>query len=341
MAKNWLSSFITTGLGESALGLAERTVRRLEGDQTNRLLVLTYHAVTDAVTFEKHMSFLATNYQPVDIHDVLKAVNGSGPPLPPRALLVTFDDAYRSFGECAWPLMRRYGMPAMVFVPTAFPGATDNVFWWDRLEEAVLTTARRDALDSPAGSLPLQTDAQRRESLKQLKKCLWGMPQTELLAWVHELCGRLGVTESCSRVLGWDQLRRLKQQGVTLAPHSRTHPDMSRLSREEARDEIAGSFEDLQKEIGTVLPIFAYPGGYYNRETLMALAQESFLLAFATLRGTNDLEKVSEGFTRFELRRNHIDAEASLPVLRSRLLYASRFLNQWHARRKQKKGYES
>jgi peptidoglycan/xylan/chitin deacetylase (PgdA/CDA1 family) len=167
------------------------------------------------------------------------------------------------------------------------------------------------------------------------------LPQTELLAWVHELCGRLGVTESRSRVLRWEELRRLKQQGVTLAPHSRTHPDMSRLTREEARKEIAGSFEDLQKEVGTILPVFAYPGGYYNTETVMALAQESFSLAFATLRGTNDLEKASEGLTRFELRRNHIDAEASLPVLQSRLLYASRFLNQWHTRRKHKRGYES
>lgn len=369
MFKKLFSKFMNSQPGRMALAAAEKTARRIDGERPNQLLVLTYHDVSDPISFEAQMSFLAANYNAVHMTDVLKAfcaaapaqapgraprhdgpmggdnAPGAGafssslpPLLPPRALLITFDDAYRSFAEYAWPIMQRYNLPATLFVATAFPDAPDNVFWWDRLEEALARTPRRDDLDSPAGKLPLATEAQRDDALKQLKRYLWQLPQTELLAWVHEICARLGVEESHSRVLSWEALRCLKREGVTLAPHSRSHPDMSRLSRQEAQEEIAASFADLQRETGSVPPVFAYPGGHYNQETMRAAAHENVLLAFATLRGANDISRMHQGMVRFALRRNHMGDRATLSTLQSRLLYASRFLNRYHALRKNKKG---
>ena len=369
MVKKLFSRFMNSQPGRKALSAAEQAVRRFEAERANQLLVLTYHDVSDPVSFESQMSFLAANYNAVSVTDVLKAfcaaapvdappraphhdrpIGGDNGPahetlpfsvpalLPPRALLITFDDAYRSFANDAWPIMQRYNLPATLFVATAFPDAPDNVFWWDRLEEALRHTARRDELDSPAGKLSLATESQRNEALKQLKSYLWQLPQTELLAWVHEICARLGIEKSESRVLGWEELRRLKREGVILAPHSRTHPDMSRLSRQEAQREIAASFADLQRETGSVPPVFAYPGGHYSQETMRAAAQENVLLAFATLRGTNDLARMHQGMVRFALRRNHMGDRATLSTLQSRLLYGSRYLNRYHAFRKNKKG---
>ncbi len=343
MVKNSLATLLSSEPGRQAMAFTGHVLRRLDDERPNQLLVLTYHAVKDRTLFESHMSFLAGHYQAVRLNDVLDALTSDDPQkaLPPRALLVTFDDAYRSFSDCAWPIMQRNGLPATLFVATAFPDAPDNVFWWDRLEDALMRTQRRDVLASPAGVFPLATDAQRRAALRQLKQYLWRLPPTELLGWVYELCARLGVTATRSRVLSWSELRRLKQEGVTLAPHSQTHPNMSRLSRQEAQCEIAGSLADLERETGPAPPVFAYPGGHYNRETVAALAQEKFLMAFATLRGANDLMKAREGTNRFELRRNHIGETATLATLQTRLVYASRFLNRWHYARKYKKGYES
>lgn len=40
-----------------------------------------------------------------------------------KLLAVTFDDAFRSVLEYAFPILSRLGLPGTVFVPTSFPGS--------------------------------------------------------------------------------------------------------------------------------------------------------------------------------------------------------------------------
>src|SRR5208282_4460346 len=68
--------------------------------------------------FEAALKFLTTHYTPVHLQDVLADAEGRG--LPPRAVLVTFDDAYASVAESAAPLCRQYGVPAVFFANAAF-----------------------------------------------------------------------------------------------------------------------------------------------------------------------------------------------------------------------------
>jgi peptidoglycan/xylan/chitin deacetylase (PgdA/CDA1 family) len=49
--------------------------------------------------------------------------------LPERSVIFTFDDAYRSFSTYAFPLLQKYGFPAIVFVPSGFVGGMNA---WDR-----------------------------------------------------------------------------------------------------------------------------------------------------------------------------------------------------------------
>jgi len=46
--------------------------------------------------------------------------------LPDRALLITFDDAYRSMHTSAMPLLRQFAFPSVVFVPASFVGSTNE-----------------------------------------------------------------------------------------------------------------------------------------------------------------------------------------------------------------------
>jgi biofilm PGA synthesis lipoprotein PgaB len=59
-------------------------------------------------------------------------------PLPPRAVVLTIDDADESVYDLAWPLLQKYGVKAHLFVPTAHVGTEWSglqVCTWDQLQE--------------------------------------------------------------------------------------------------------------------------------------------------------------------------------------------------------------
>ena len=57
---------------------------------------------------------------------VREALSGDAPG---RAVVLTFDDAYRSVLELAKPILDRHGMRASVYVPTDWAGRTDPMTW--------------------------------------------------------------------------------------------------------------------------------------------------------------------------------------------------------------------
>lgn len=65
-------------------------------------------------------------------------------------------------------------------------------------------------------------------------------------------------------LLGWEELGRLAEEGVTLGSHTRTHPDLRRLDADRLEDEVAGSIERIRTETGVLPQVFAYPFGYHN-----------------------------------------------------------------------------
>ncbi len=96
----------------------------------SRLLVLCYHDVPKTVKLDKYgvdrQSFVqqieylrAHGYQFVSLEDVLLA-NRNKKALPPKAVLLTFDDAYLSFYEFVYPLLSLYKYPCVLAVVTSW-----------------------------------------------------------------------------------------------------------------------------------------------------------------------------------------------------------------------------
>lgn len=335
MIQNVLTFATSSAAGSRFVTLLERA----SGGRPNLLPVLTYHRVDEPgarpeldpslisatpEAFDRQMRHLATHYRLVSMPELLEAYR-TGNRLPRRSVMVTFDDAYGDFAEHAWPILKRYGLPVTLFVPTAFPDDRLRSFWWDRLYQAFHASTRRDELDTPLGRMPLATAAQRRRGCRRLREYVKTRPHGEAMGVVDRVTRELGGSQSRSSVLSWDELRRLASEGVTLGAHTRTHPLMNRVSLGEAAAEAAGSLEDLGRRIGSVLPIFAYPGGGFSREVVEALERAGFALAFATARGINDLEQADW----LRLRRINVGRRTTLAVLQAQLLPWSAHLNRW------------
>lgn len=71
---------------------------------------------TNLVHFRRQMAFLKHwGASVLSMSDAVRALRGEIP-IPPRAVVLTFDDGYRSFIEHAVPVLRQYGFPAIVYV---------------------------------------------------------------------------------------------------------------------------------------------------------------------------------------------------------------------------------
>jgi peptidoglycan/xylan/chitin deacetylase (PgdA/CDA1 family) len=238
---------------------------RTGGDRQNLLRVLTYHRVDapqarpwlDPVlisaspeVFEVQMKYLSANYQPISVFDVIDALERDDRKvLPPRAVLVTFDDAYQDFAQHAWPVLKRYRIPVTLFVPTAFPDHPERLFWWDRLFHALHSTAKSE-ISTPTGNLAIGTHLERSQAILRLKNHIKSLPNDLAIAFVEDLEQQLDITPQANCVLGWKELRKLAQDGVTLAPHTQTHPIMNHIPPSAMQHEALDSLHDLQREIG-------------------------------------------------------------------------------------------
>lgn len=320
-------------LADTAVGLVDRAAPRRTGVVT----MLTYHRVDHPTArpdlmprllsatpdgFADQMALVARHYDPVSLADVLGAVGRPGR-LPRRAVMVTFDDGYRDFATHAWPVMRDLAIPATLFVATAFASDPATPFWWDRLWTAIATAGRGASVATPAGALPAGPDA-AMTTIGRLRDWLKTLEHDDAMAEVDRIVATLadGAAAAEPAVLGWDDLRGLAADGVTLAPHTRHHPLLDRVPLERAVAEITGSVADLEREVGDVAPVppvLAYPSGAHGGAAPEAARRAGMVLAVTTVRGGNDLRRADP----LRLRRINVGGRTSTALLRAQLVWAA------------------
>lgn len=106
-----------------------------------KLSVIYYHDIveknkgfsyqkTEVDKFEEQMKYLSDNgYHTILFEDMEK-------PLPEKAVLLTFDDGFRSVYERAVPIMKKYGIKGNIFLPTKYVDENDfHYMSWEQLRE--------------------------------------------------------------------------------------------------------------------------------------------------------------------------------------------------------------
>ncbi len=135
--------------------------RTLGGRAGGRCGILLYHRVTprvegvptptDNVTPDRFRSqltgLLDRGYSVASLEDLIEAQH-RGHRLPARTVAITFDDAYHSVYCQAWPILRELGLPATLFVSTAYLDSADPLpfdRWARRHRHAVPAVSYRPA----------------------------------------------------------------------------------------------------------------------------------------------------------------------------------------------------
>ncbi len=152
-----------------------------------------------------------------------------------RLISLTFDDGFLDFYENAFPVLKKYGYPATVFVVSGLAGR-ENL--WD---------------------------------------------------------AHLGVSK---KLMDWEKIRTLRENGITIGAHTRTHPKLSSLPPEDVKKEVHGSMAEIEEHTGEAADFFCYPYGDFNDSTVREVKKAGFLGAVSVARGF-----VSRGDDPFTLKR--------------------------------------
>jgi peptidoglycan/xylan/chitin deacetylase (PgdA/CDA1 family) len=317
-----------------ALGAVMR-LRRLVPMPT--LSIITYHHIADhepsypfdpdtadasRAQFRRQIEMLARHGTPIGVDDLLRAIEGG--PLPKNPVMVTFDDGYRSCHDVALPILRQVGVPATFFISTSFISER-RLYWWERI--ALLLTGAKRKASAIRYPRPLELDL--RDPM--LRHRLTGLVKTErsldLERFLEELAAALGVDwapelevrYADDMIMSWDQVRALAAAGMGVESHTRRHRVLQTLAQAELEDELTGSRQDLEAQLGRPVRVIAYPVGRRIAEESYirrALAAAGYRAGLSNKTGVNRLwpavfRGVMPPIDPFDIRRLAIDRSMS------------------------------
>ena len=222
-------------------------------------------------------------YELLELRELFRRL-ADGMPADRPAVAFTMDDGYLEQAGVAGDIFAAFDCPVTTFVTTGFlDGAL--WLWWDRISYVFAHTRRLAIeLELEGTSLrylrdPVAGHAEARRDF--IARCKQVSDQAKLAG--IECLASAAEVEVPARPpvrympMSWDQVHALESRGMSFAPHTVTHPILSRTSDEQSRREIAGSWERLRACARSPVPIFCYPNGeaqdYGAREinTLKAL----------------------------------------------------------------------
>jgi peptidoglycan/xylan/chitin deacetylase (PgdA/CDA1 family) len=241
--------------------------------------------------------------------------------LPGNALAVTFDDGYACNAEIAVPMLVEAGLPATIFLCTGMID-TPRWFWWDALEEIVMTHAgsalQLDPETEPVKLGPIdafevrglwRAFATRPTPRQAAYLALWTrlklMSEPERQAAMARLYAQSGVSTqapAAARAMSLVQARALADRpGIEIGAHTVAHPALGEISSDAQHLEITKSKVACEGMIGRPVVSFAYPYGSHTAETARLVRDAGLMQACTTIA-----EPVSATSDRWTLPRYQV-----------------------------------
>ena len=269
------------------------------------VLILTYQrfsnektqATISAEEFELHLNYLSKNNCVLPLSDIIDKLEG-GRTLPPNTTAITIDDGYRDSYEIAFPLLKKFGIPATVYAITDF---LDGKIWvWTDLMRYVLVNTKCNQLklefdEIDKIKIDLTDKLQRLETATRINSRLKKLPNEQRDEKIQAIAGDLNVKlpevpPADFAPLDWNEACEMDRENIKIESHTVTHPILPNLSAEQIDFEIKCSKNRLEEMLGRRVEHFCYPNGSLNENALSAAGNAGYKSAVTTIYGFNDAQ---------------------------------------------------
>jgi peptidoglycan/xylan/chitin deacetylase (PgdA/CDA1 family) len=285
-----------------------------------RALILTYHRFcsagnnydgkTTAQAFSEQLEYLKRNYRIVRLSDLVESLSQNNS-LPRSLAAITIDDGYRDAYEIAFPLLRKYGVPATVYLVAEF---VENRTWlWTDKMRFIANHARAQELNTTIEgklfSFALAGKRSRHSAAEHVNLVLKEADDEVKSEMINNLARLLGVAlpntppEEYAAISPRHALE-LDRNGVEIGSHTLTHPILTKISDERLHREIRDSRARLESLLKHPVNHFCYPNGDYDHRVLRETMNSGYQSAVTTMSGF-----CNSGDNLFELRRVHTESD--------------------------------
>ena len=212
--------------------------------------------------FEAALKFLTRYYTPVRLQDVLGVSNDRT--LPPRPVLVTFDDGYASIMKWAAPLCSKFGVPAILFLNAAF---LDNVgLAPDNLVCYVANLLGMEAVNVAARKIGRADIPELKALAEVFSRFLPSISLAERRVFLDALTRLGGINErqlasEAGLYLTRKQVGELAASGFEIGNHTYTHVHGRALAAADFGQEIDRNRAELEALSGKKIRSFSLPYG--------------------------------------------------------------------------------
>ena len=251
-----------------------------------------------AAMLERHLDWLARNFRIVSLDDL--DLTRESPGSRPLAA-VTFDDGYSDVYHHAFPILKRKGIPAGMFVVTDLVGTAEPPMH-ERLHALLVgASQRRSSIANDLvtllreanveSSVPEHTSGSARDPFSMNRFLIAHLPQGDIQRVIDRLEMDIEIGDAwrlALRPMSWEMLAEMRDSGMTIGSHTRSHASLTNESRERVRDETEDSRREIERRLAVKVGCFAYPGGGFNGSVVEAVGLAGYRYAFTTCRHRNE-----------------------------------------------------
>jgi peptidoglycan/xylan/chitin deacetylase (PgdA/CDA1 family) len=278
-------------------------------DESSKYLnkgAVVHHHIND---FKREIPYFKRNFQILSMDEIVNHIKlGKGFRRP--SIAITFDDGYLDSYTLAYPVLRKHRVPATIYLTTGLVGTLDRV-WTEQIGLAFLETQKNHFNFSALfgdKTIPIKTKEEKEQANSDVSETLKLRPDDERRELIQKLFEKLEVSEKFGRVFGermmlnWDEVQEMAKNGITIGSHSHTHPILSRMPIQKAKEEILNSKKILEKNVDIKVKHFSFPNGReedFSEELRDYCREIGFESICSVIYGANDASKKNQ----FTLKR--------------------------------------
>ncbi len=248
--------------------------------------------------FDAQMKYLQDNYDIISLKELCDRI-GANEEVTRRTVVITFDDAWRDNYVYAFPVLKKYNIPATIFIPTGFIDS-NNVFWPERLinyfrmdnviDAQTLEKLSKLVSTETCGLLnKLGPEYKKSKSeyyvtdLIKNMKCLAPTDRDALLDIILGHEPEDGSMDEASRILlNWREIEEMKNFNIEFGSHCVNHEILTMIDKDDQVYELTESNRFLKEKLSVPSISLAYPNGNYDASIKELARKTGYYCALTT-----------------------------------------------------------